>query len=96
VSAPQPQPHNIDDHSSVSRHALRSLLTSARKSPATADHARLLAMFASDAAVGEHVGVPERGGPRPPVMSCGPDTIVMTTAATARYLGLASRDSARI
>jgi hypothetical protein len=93
VSPPRPQP---DDHSSVSGHALRSLLTSAQKNPGTADHAGLLAMFASDAAVGEHVGVPVRGGPRPPVMSCGPDAAVMTTAAAARYLGLAGRDSARI
>lgn len=69
---------------------------SARKSPDTADHARLLAMFATDTAVGEHVGVPVRGGPRPPVMSRGPDSSLMTTAAAARYLGLAGRDSARI
>jgi len=89
VSPPQPQ---LDDSS----HALRSLRASARKSPATADHARLLAMFATGTAVGEHVGVPVRGGPRPAVMSCEPDNTVMTTAAAARYLGLAGRDSARI
>ena len=53
-------------------------------------------MFATDAAVGEQVGVPVRGGPRPPVMSYGPGTTVMTTATAARYLGLAGRDSARI
>jgi hypothetical protein len=93
VSPPPPQP---DDHGSVSGHALRSLLTSARKSPSTADHSRLLAMFATDAAAGERVGVPVRGGPRPPVMSSGPDATVMTTAAAARYLGLAGPDSARI
>jgi hypothetical protein len=69
---------------------------SARKSPGTADHAGLLAMFATDAAVGEQVGVPMRGGPRPPVMSSGPDATVMNTAAAARYLGLAGPDSARI
>jgi hypothetical protein len=54
------------------------------------------AVFATDAAVGEHVGVPVRGGPRPPVMSREPDATVMTTAAAARYLGFAGRDSARI
>jgi hypothetical protein len=58
------------------------------------DHAGLLMMFARDAAVGEHVGVPVRGGP--PVMSLRPDATLMTTAAAARYLGLAGRDSARI
>ena len=57
MSPPRPQP---DDHSSVSGHALRSLLTSA-------DHAGLLAMLATDAAVGEQVGVPVRGGPRPAI-----------------------------
>jgi hypothetical protein len=66
-----PRPPQLDDHSSVSGHALRSLLTSARKSPGTADHAGLLVMFATDVAVGEQVGVPMRGGPRPPVMSSG-------------------------
>jgi hypothetical protein len=53
-------------------------------------------MFVSDATVGEHVGVPVRDGPRPPMLSRGPDSSLMTTAATARYLGLAGRDSARI
>jgi hypothetical protein len=52
-----PRPQSDDSH------ALRSLLMSALKSPGTADHSRLLAMFASDAAMGEHVGVPVRGGP---------------------------------
>ena len=45
---------------------------------------------------GEHVGFPVRDGPRPPMMSCGSDPTLMTTAAVARYLGLAGRDSARI
>jgi hypothetical protein len=89
MSPPRPQPDN-------SSHTLRSLLMSASKSPDTADHARRLAMFTSDAAVSEHIGVPVRGGPRPPVMPREPDTAVMTTAAAARYLGLAGRDSARI
>jgi hypothetical protein len=72
------------------------LLASARRSPYTADYARLLAMFASDAAMVEHVELPVRGSPRPPV-SRGPDTtLLMTTTAAARYLGLAGRDSARI
>jgi len=94
MSPPQPQPN---DHGSVSGHALRSLLTSAMRRPGTADHAQLLAMLASsDGAVGEHVGVPVRGGPRPPTVPCGPDSPVMTTAEAARYLGLAGRDSARI
>lgn len=53
-------------------------------------------MFASDAAVGQHVGVPLEGGSRPPVVSREPDAALMTTAAAARYLGLAGRDSARI
>jgi hypothetical protein len=60
-----------------------------------ADHAGLLMMFARDAAVGEYVGVPVWGGPRPPVVS-PEDATVMTTAAAASYLGLAGRDSARI
>jgi hypothetical protein len=86
-----PPPLQPDDS-----HALRSLLASARKSPGTTDHAQLLAMFPSDAAMGQQVGVPVRGGPRPPVMPCGPNTTLMTTAAAARYLGLAGCDSARI
>ena len=49
------------------------------------DHAGLLMMFARDAAVGG-----------PPAMSLRPDVTLMTTAAVARYLGLAGRDSARI
>jgi hypothetical protein len=53
-------------------------------------------MITSDATVGQHVSVPVRGGPRPPVTSREPDTTLMTTAAAARYLGLAGRDSARI
>src|SRR4051812_28609402 len=85
---PRPQP---DDG-----HALRSLRILMTRNPDQADHAALLAMFATDAAVGKHVGVPVRGGPRPPVMSREPDATVMTTAAAARYLGLAGRDSARI
>jgi len=93
VSPPQPQP---DDSRGGSGHALRSLLGSATKNSGTADHAELLVMFVSDAAVGEHVGVPVRGGPRPPMVSCGSDSSLMTTAATARYLGPAGRDSARI
>jgi hypothetical protein len=52
-------------------------------------------MFASGTAVGQLLGVPVRGGPRPPVMS-GPDSSLMTTTAAASYLGLAGRDSARI
>jgi hypothetical protein len=95
VIPPRPQP---DDG-----HALRSLRILVTRNPDQADHAALLAMiatdaavFATDAAVGEHVGVPVRSGPRPPVMSREPDATVMTTAAAARYLGLAGRDSARI
>ena len=85
---PRPQP---DDG-----HTLRSLRILVTRNPDQADHAALLAMFATDAAVGEHVGAPVRDGPRPPVMSREPDATVMTTAAAACNLGLAGRDSARI
>jgi hypothetical protein len=88
VIPPRPQPDN--------GHALSSLRISVTRNPDQADHAALLAMFATDAAVGEHVGVPVRGGPRPPMKSRKPDATVMTTAAAARSLGLAGRDSARI
>ncbi|MGH3845433.1 MAG: hypothetical protein ACRDS0_28990 [Pseudonocardiaceae bacterium] len=91
MTPPQPQP---EDRSGG--HALRSLLISVKRTPDTADHAGLLSMFSNDAAVGEQVGVPVRGGPRPPVVSSGPDATLMTTAAAAHYLGLAGRDSTRI
>ena len=50
MSPPQPQP---DDRCGASSHALRSLLMSVMRSPDLADHAGLLVMFGSDAAVAE-------------------------------------------
>lgn len=93
MSPPQPQPK---DRCSANSHALRCLQVSVTRNPGRADHAGLLMMFVRDAAVGEYVGVPVRGGPRPPVVSRGRDAAVMTTAAAAGYLGLAGRDSARV
>ena len=50
MSPPRPQP---DDRCGASSHALRSLLMSVMRSPDLADHAGLLVMFGSDAAVAE-------------------------------------------
>ena len=81
---------------SASSPALKSVQISVTTNPGTADHTGLPMRYASDAAVGQHVGLSARGGPRPPMVSREPDATVMTTAAAARYLGLAGRDSARI
>ncbi|MDQ2880634.1 MAG: hypothetical protein M3Y48_05070 [Actinomycetota bacterium] len=51
------------------------------RSPELADHAGLLVMFGSDAAVAEHVGVPVRGGPRrPPDLHRGPPPAPLSAA----------------